>query len=77
MSKNYKGKTACCIELLQILNTGRTYNIAELAEILEVNPRNIPEYIKELREVSIGSIYDSWSDMWHEFGQNLYHVFND
>ncbi len=55
MSKNYKGKTACCIELLQILNTGRTYNIAELAEILEVNPRNIPEYIKELREVSIGS----------------------
>lgn len=25
----------------------------------------------------IGAIYDSWSDMWHEFGQNLYHLFNE
>lgn len=24
----------------------------------------------------IGAIYDSWSDMWYEFGQNLYHLFN-
>jgi len=24
----------------------------------------------------IGVIYDSWSDMWYEFGQNLYHLFN-
>ena len=23
------------------------------------------------------AIYDSWSDMWYEFGQNLYHVLND
>jgi len=26
--------------------------------------------------VFIGVIYDSWSDMWYEFGQNLYHLFN-
>ena len=25
----------------------------------------------------IGVIYDSWSDMWYEFGQNLYHLFNE
>lgn len=25
----------------------------------------------------IGAIYDSWSDMWYEFGQNLYHLFNE
>lgn len=55
MSEKYKGKTASCIELLQILNTGRIYKANELAEMLEVNPRNIPEYIKELREVSLGS----------------------
>ena len=24
----------------------------------------------------IGAIYDSWSVMWYEFGQNLYHLFN-
>ena len=24
----------------------------------------------------IGVIYDSWLDMWYEFGQNLYHLFN-
>lgn len=25
----------------------------------------------------IGVIYASWSDMWYEFGQNLYHLFNE
>ena len=25
----------------------------------------------------IGAIYDSWSDMWYEFGQNLYNLFNE
>lgn len=25
----------------------------------------------------IGAIYDSWSDMWYEFGQNLYRLFNE
>ena len=24
----------------------------------------------------IGAIYDSWCDIWHEFGKNLYHMFN-
>ena len=27
--------------------------------------------------VFVCAIYDSWSDMWYEFGQNLYHVIND
>lgn len=27
--------------------------------------------------VFIGAIYDSWSDMWYEFGQNLYHLFGE
>ncbi len=27
--------------------------------------------------VFVCAIYDSWSDMWYEFGQNLYHVLND
>ena len=55
MSSKFKGKAACCIEMLQILNTGRVYNATQLAELLDVNPRNIPEYAKELREVSMGS----------------------
>ena len=25
----------------------------------------------------LSAIYDSWSDMWYEFGQNLYHLFNE
>lgn len=25
----------------------------------------------------IGAIYDSWCDMWYEFGQNIYHLFNE
>ena len=44
------GKAAMCIQMLQILNTGRVYKISELAEMLETNPRNIVEYKKELEE---------------------------
>ena len=58
MSKKYKGKAACCIEMLQILSTGRTYNTTQLANILDVNPRNIVEYAKELREISMDEIGD-------------------
>ena len=25
----------------------------------------------------IAAIYNSWSDMWYEFGQNLYHLLNE
>ena len=49
------GKTALCIRMLQILNTGRIYKVTELAEILNTNPRNIYEYKKELDEISIDS----------------------
>lgn len=44
------GKAAMCIKLLQILNTGRTFKVSELASLLETNPRNIVEYKKELEE---------------------------
>ncbi len=40
-----------CIKMLQILNTGRTYKVSELADLLETNPRNVIEYKKELDEV--------------------------
>ena len=45
-------KTSQCIELLKILySRSRIIGVSELAEILETNPRNIPEYVRELREI--------------------------
>lgn len=44
------GKSAMCIQMLQILNSGRVYKVSELADLLETNPRNIIEYKKELEE---------------------------
>lgn len=44
------GKTALCIRMLQLLNSGKTYKISELASLLETNPRNIIEYRNELEE---------------------------
>lgn len=45
-------KTSQCIELLQILNSQiRIVSISELSKRLETNPRNIPEYVRELREI--------------------------
>ena len=42
-------KTAACIKIIQILGARNDYVSGnELAEILETNPRNIKEYIKEL-----------------------------
>lgn len=46
------GKAALCIQMLQILNTGRIYKVSELADLLETNPRNIIEYKKELDELA-------------------------
>ena len=43
-------KTSQCIQLLKILYSRRKpVSITELAGCLETNPRNIPEYVKELR----------------------------
>ncbi len=39
-----------CIKMLQLLNTGRVYQVSKLAEILETNKRNIIEYKRELEE---------------------------
>ena len=25
----------------------------------------------------VADIYDSWCNMWHDFGKNLYHMIND
>lgn len=44
------GKTAMCIKMLELLNTGRVYQISDLADILETNKRNIIEYKRELEE---------------------------
>lgn len=50
MQENGKTKTALCIQMLQILNSGRVYKVSELARRLETNPRNIIEYKKELED---------------------------
>ncbi len=41
-------KTAACIKIIQILNCRDLVKASELADILEINVRNIKEYIKEL-----------------------------
>ena len=46
------GKASSCMKMLQILNTGRIYQVSELAKLLDTNPRNIIEYKKELDEIS-------------------------
>ena len=50
MQENGKSKTALCIEMLQVLNSGRIYKVSELANLLETNPRNIIEYKRELED---------------------------
>ncbi len=44
-------KSGKCIEMLQLLNTGRLFKISELSDLLETNPRNVLEYKKELEDV--------------------------
>ena len=41
-------KTSLCIQMLEILGSRNVISISELADLLETNPRNIPEYRKEL-----------------------------
>lgn len=50
-------KAVHCIEMLQILSSGRIFKIEELANILETNPRNIIEYKKVLEDC--GYLIDS------------------
>ena len=46
----FVNKTAACIKIIQILGARNDYvSSNELSEILEINPRNIKEYIKELQ----------------------------
>lgn len=41
-------KTAKCIKMLRILNTGRIYKVKELADLLETKERNVIDYKEEL-----------------------------
>lgn len=50
-------KTALCIQMLEVLYSRNIVGISELAKILETNPRNIPEYRKELEQA--GYMIDS------------------
>lgn len=50
------GKTSICIEMLKMLNTGRTIKISEFANLFETNPRNIIEYRKELEDAGYSII---------------------
>ncbi len=43
-------KTMVCIQLLQLLSTHDVMNKNALAEALEINPRNIIEYVKTLQD---------------------------
>lgn len=45
------GKTSACIKIIQILSCRDVVSTNELAELLEINPRNIKEYIRELEIV--------------------------
>ena len=49
-------RTANCIKMLQMLNSGRTIKISEFAEEFETNPRNIIEYRKELEDAGYSII---------------------
>ena len=58
--------------------------LAKLNELLVVYGNKISGLKKKivtgitivLMVIFIMEIYGSWSDMWYEFGQNLYHMFN-
>lgn len=52
-------KTSNCIKLLRILKTHLRVRKSELASMLDTNPRNITEYIKELE--SSGYIIDTFT----------------
>lgn len=46
-------KTAKCIKMLRLLNTGRIYKVKELADLLETNERNVIAYKEELNSFGV------------------------
>lgn len=44
-------KVMLCIEMLTILSAKEIMNKNEIADILEINPRNVIEYVRTLREI--------------------------
>jgi putative transcriptional regulator len=62
--------------------------LAKLNELLVVYGNKVPNLKKIgivigsilaviLVVIFVCAIFGTWTDMWHEFGQNLYHLFND
>ena len=64
--------------------------LMEIAEVLNVQVSDllgqeikVEEKDKTAEKIAIGlfvlfiaAIWESWGETWHEFGRNLYHVFN-
>ncbi len=46
-------RTAKCIKMLRILNTGRVYKVKELADLLETKERNVIDYKDELNALGV------------------------
>lgn len=59
--------------------------IAKLNKYIEIYQNKISKYKRKIGIaigiviilIFVGSIYDSWTDTWYEFGKNLYHMIND
>ncbi|MBQ8556432.1 MAG: helix-turn-helix transcriptional regulator [Clostridia bacterium] len=58
--------------------------LAKLNELLAAQQSQQAETRKKAKNIIgvilillfMAAIYGQWNDMWHEFGQNLYHLFN-
>ena len=66
-------KTALSIQMLEILYSRSVVSIAELARILDTNPRNIPEYKKVLEEA--GYVIDTVPGRYGGYALNKKYTF--
>ena len=62
------GKTAACIKIIQLLSCRDVVSTNELADLLETNPRNIKEYIKEIQ--LLGYNIESYKGIWQYLLEN-------
>lgn len=59
--------------------------ISKLNEYIDVYKNKISKFKRKIGIVIgiiivlilVGAIYDSWTDIWYDFGKNLYHMLND
>ena len=66
-------KTSLSIQMLEILYSRNIIGIAELARLLDTNPRNIPEYKKELEKA--GYIIDTVPGRYGGYALNKKYLF--